>query len=302
MKIGHTYGHASGPSQDNCHFICLRYDERWGFKPDTGESWVFQTLGDQMEVVYGGLGWFTGLWRSPAGHVYVTDSVLGVHINQDPSPRSSAFKLHKLDATLAGVWGIDDRFVVAWGKRHLAPVMFRWDGTSWAEMDSPGDVVAVHGIAPDLVYAVGGGGLIARWDGRAWTRLQSPATSVLSAVFVAAPDDLYAVGSGTRGCLLEGSTNGWLEVCNGPGPLYGVAKFRGDVWVGAAMFGLMKKDKNALVTIKPNIHADVLDARVNLLISSPGAIAQTVDGAGFVGFPVASAAAILKSKKPRWQR
>jgi hypothetical protein len=179
--------------------------------------------------------------------------------------------------------------------------MFRWDGAAWHPMESPGDVVGVHGIAPKHGYAVGAGGLIARWDGQKWAQLPSPTTSVLASVFVAGPDEIYAVGTGTKGVFLEGSAHGWAQVCTGPGPLYGVAKFRGDVWVGAAVHGLMKRQKNDLVTVKPNIPASVLDARVNLLISSQTMIAETKDGKNFTGSPVANVAAVLSSKKPKWK-
>jgi hypothetical protein len=301
MELGHTLGHASGPSDKDCHFICLRYPEKWGFKPEHGESWVFRAGGGMVHSLYGGRGWFTGLWRSPKGCVYVTDSVLGVHICQDARPPNPPFKVHKLDATLAGVWGLDDENVFAWGIQRNAPVLFRWDGSAWSDMPSPGDVVAMHGTTPKLLYAVGAGGLIAHWNGRAWKRSESPTKSVLSAVFVAAADEVYAVSTTRQGGeLLRRDKKKFAEVCRGPGPLYGVAKFREDVWVGAGSHGLMKLDGGALVVAKPNIPADRLDARGNLVISSPDGICETADGKNFTRTPVKSIASALAKTPPKW--
>jgi len=56
----------------------------------------------------------------------------------------------------------------------------------------------MRGLAPDFVYAVGNDGLIARWDGKKWTNVPSPTRSVLSAVCVVSPEEMYAVGAGRR--------------------------------------------------------------------------------------------------------
>lgn len=176
--------------------------------------------------------------------------------------------------------------------------MYRCDGRDWSEMESPGYVVSMHGISPDLIYAVGRGGLVARWDGRRWNKCVTHSTAMLSAVFVASPDEIYAVGAG--GAMLEGSSSGWKQLLTGPGPMFGVAKFKGDVWVGAADHGLMKLVKKKLKAVKPNIKAEILDARKDLLISSPTAIVGTPAGEAFRGTPVTAVEKVFADRKPGW--
>jgi hypothetical protein len=300
MKIGYLMGHASGPSVEGCHFLALRFDERWGFKPDTGETFVLQRVGTTAHLLYGGLGWYTGLWRSPRGSVYVAASNGEVHVKLDPEPTAGEWRVDRVAGTLAGIWGLDDKSIFTWGLRGSSTVVYRFDGTSWKEVPSPGEIVGMHGISPDLVYAVGRDGLVARWGGKSWTKVASPARGVLSAVFVAAEDEMYAVGPNTQ--LLQGSLYGWSEVLEGPGPMFGVAKWRGEVWVGAAEHGLMKLAGAKLVPVKPNIKAEKLDAREDLLVSSPQAIVGTSDAASFRGIPVSGVAEVLEPVKPGWVR
>jgi hypothetical protein len=98
-------------------------------------------------------------------------------------------------------------------------------------------------------------------------------------VFVAGPDEMYAVGHGES--LWEGSASGWGKVADGPGPLFGVAKFAGEVWVGAKNLGLFKRVRNTLESVNPDIHAVMMEARNVLLITCQDQIAATADGKTF---------------------
>lgn len=298
MKINYLLGHASGLNQQDCHFIALRFDERWGFKPDVGDSSVMQRHEGSLYHRLHARGWFTSLWRSPAGCVYVSDIASRVHVNTDLRPGVAPWRMDTLPGALSGVWGVDDSCVFVWGSRGQDNVMYQWNGTTWNNIDSPGRVVGMGGLTPDLAYAVGNDGLIARWDGKRWTSVPSPTRSVLSAVFVASADEMYAVGAGRR--LLEGSVHGWTEVCEGPSPMFGVAKFRGEVWVGASDAGLMKRDGNTLVAVKPNILADRLEVHDTLLISSPGMIVGTPDGNNFLAIKAASVIENVSQTPPAW--
>jgi hypothetical protein len=157
----------------------------------------------------------------------------------------------------------------------------------------------MHGVAPDLVYAVGREGLVARWDGRKWTKVVTPGRGVLTDVHVVGEDEMYAVGSG--GQLLQGSIHGWAEVLNASGPLFGIAKWKGEVWVAAEEQGVMKLAAPKLVSMKPNIKATGLDARGDLLVSSPAAVAGTADGIAYVG-TTAEKAGELISVPAAWRR
>jgi hypothetical protein len=298
MKLGYLMGHASGTSVEACHFLAMRFDDRWGFKPDTGETFVLQRVGTTTHLLYGGLGWYTGLWRSPKGKVYVAASTGEVHTNPDPEPRATKWSVERVAGTLAGIWGLDDRCVFTWGLRGSGAVLHRFDGKRWEEVPSPGQIVGMHGISPDLVYAVGRDGLVARWDGKRWSAIRTPARGVLSDVFVASDDEMYAVGPNKQ--LLQGSTQGWVEVLEGPGPMFGIAKWKGKVWVGAAGNGLMRLEGGKLVPVKPNIKAEKLDVRESLLVSSPQAIVGASDPATFQGVPATALPQLMSSVKPAW--
>jgi len=298
MKIGHILGHASGTSIGACHFLALRFDDRHGFKPDSGESWILQKVGGTTHLLRGGLGWYTGLWRSPSGKVHVASSAGEVHVNPDPEPRAAPWRVDRLAGTLSGIWGLSDDLVFTWGLRGPGTVMYRYDGARWEEIDSPGEVVGMGGLSPKLIYAVGVNGLIARWDGSRWTKAPPVARGVLSDVFVASDDEMYAVGPSKQ--LLQGSVHGWTEMLEGPGPMFGVVKWRGEVWVGAAEHGLMKLEGSKLASVKPNIKAEKLDARADLLVSSPGMIAGTADGSAYTATQVPLVEKLLQGHKPAW--
>jgi hypothetical protein len=299
MKLAHIAGHASGPSLQACHFLLMRFDEKYGFKPDAGESWIYQKVDSEAYALRGQLGWYTGLWRSPSGRAYVSVSNGEILINRDPRPRAAPWETERVRGTLTGIWGLSDELIFTWGLRGSSPVAYRYDGTAWKELPAPpGEVVGMHGTSEKLVHAVGRDGLIARWDGKAWAKVVSPARGVLSDVFVVGDDEMYAVGPNRQ--LLQGSTRGWTEVLEGPGPLFGVVKWKGEVWVGAAEHGLMKLAGTKLVPVKPNIKAEKLDARDSLLISSPQMIAGSSDGATFMAVQIAALAKLIERNPPAW--
>lgn len=126
----------------------------------------------------------------------------------------------------------------------------------------------------------------------------SPTPAALSAVHCASPDEMYAVGPDKQ--MLAGSRSGWTHLLEGPAPMFGVAKFQGAVWVGASTAGLLKLDGATLAPLKPNIKAEMLDARGHLLISTPGMLAESPDGAKFAGRPIDNAAASLAKLPPAW--
>jgi hypothetical protein len=294
MEIEIANYSASGPASNNCYYLSQRYDAERGFKPFESESWVVThhpAGGDQTTIGarLGATGWLTRLWRSPSGAAFVSNATdAQVFFHPDPAgDRKSPFAITKLGAPLNGVWGLSDTFVLAWGAtyegtRHL----YRYDGKQWKELPAPDfEVRALHGLAEDLLYAVGVGGGVARWDGHAWKRFPVPTDEVLNSVFVAGPDELYATGG--AGTLLEGSAHGWGKIAQapGPGPLLGVAKWNKELWVAAGQFGLFKRvgTQNTLECIKPNLHATGLESGQQLLICCKDMIVSTADGQRFRG-------------------
>ncbi len=290
MAITTAYYSASGPTFDRCAFLAQRYDEEAGYTPHESECWICSAARQpdgslRFTMHRGSTEWLTRLWRSPSGAVYVSSANGTVHMNRDPLDLAAPWSTPQLEPALFGVWGIDDRFVLAWGTEGQAPAMARWDGTHWSAMPAPPfGVRAVHGLAPNLVYAVGVDGGVARWDGGAWRTFVTPTREILASVFVASPDEIYAVGN--RGSILEGSAAGWGKIGVGPGlpgPLAGVAKFKGDLWVGAGQFGLLKRvgTTGQFDCVKPNIHTTDFDVRETLLMAANEVLAGSPDGKDF---------------------
>jgi hypothetical protein len=288
---------ASGPSRRDCVFIGRRNRPRYGMTAADGDFWVIvnQPLDDGTAQTY--LRWghwknfLTGIWRSMGGVTYLSDATLpGVHIYDDVMDQGRSPRDYELDMLPEGVWGLDEQNVFAWGTRkgasgaHEYPI-YRWDGRDWHEMPRPGfAVTAMHGISPELIYAAGWQGGVARWDGRGWSTLPLPTGEVLTDVFVAGPDEIYATGM--NGSLLEGSASGWHVITRTRDerlPFTCVAKWQGELYVGAGPLGLFRRQgaSNVLDHIKPNICATSLDARVELVITCDNRVSGTDDGQNF---------------------
>ncbi|MFY1829224.1 hypothetical protein ACN47A_25120 [Myxococcus fulvus] len=294
VKVVTSYYSASGLTLDASSFLGQRYDEERGFKPFESECWVMRLWpkeggGLNTSTHLGSTGWLTGLWRSPEGAVFVssgTDEKVLFHPDMQGDP-DRKFENMELDVSPNGVWGLDGRFVLAWGSTFEGTHhVYRYDGKAWKELPAPDfEVRAMHGLAPDFILAVGTGGGAARWDGHAWKRIPMPTDEVLNSIFVAGEDEFYATGG--SGSLLEGSTHGWGRIAESPVrgmPLFGVAKWKGELWVAAGQFGLFKRvdTQNRIECIKPNLWSVDIDARQDLIISCRDFIATTVDGKNFI--------------------
>ena len=299
MKLGYIISHATGQDRSDIHFLVLRFDQRYGFKPGEGESWIMRTSAGKLYNLLGGLTWFTGLWRSPAGRVYAARADSAVMVNEDPRVRAAPWKENKVQGTLAGVWGLDDRFVIAWGIHRGKGVMHRFDGRKWSPMESPGEIYGMHGLAPNLVYAVGVKGLIARWDGTRWNQVPSPTKAGLAGVVVADEGEMYAVGDGV---VLRGSPEGWSVAAKGDSHMVGVAKWKDKVFVGAAQKGLLMLARNKLVPVDPEIKAERIDAQRELIVSSPDAVAVSADGKDFKRLRVKQVEDLFQDIKPAWTK
>jgi hypothetical protein len=296
-EIVTCYESASGSSFDDCTFIGLRMDEAIGYQPEEMECWVVSVRRAlsgphplELRCQGGTMSWYVGIWRSPAGRVYIADAHGYVHSNPDlwAVDARERWESPHFETTLNGVFGIDDGCVFTWGstfdKKHS---VHRFDGTAWNELPSPSFAVrSMHGLAPDLVYAVGLGGRIARWDGARWTEVASPVSEDLKSVFVAGPDEIYAVGA--AGSVLEGSAHGCEVIAQAPlgrvgMALYAVAKWRGELWIGGGPQGLFKRVANTrqLDLIKPNVKAVSLDARQTLVMGTEDWVCGTSDGQTF---------------------
>lgn len=300
MNLSYAYSRASGPSRTDCHVIVLRSELGQGFRPGEGDSWLVSFEGQTVATHLKKAGWYTDVWRSAGGRVYVTDAD-GFVQHGAATVSATTWDAHSLPATLQGIWGLDDEHVYAWG---LGPrnqsVLFRWDGSAWRDMPSPDPerrVLAMHGVRDDLVMAVGTHGLIARWNGSAWQTLAAPAAVGLGSVFVESDDEMYACGQ--DGVLVQGSVHGWQEVIRGDDPLIGVVKWAGDVWVATwGELGLAKLSGDRLESVKPKLQLIQLVASEELVYLSLEKLGSTPDGQSFRSQNVAAIARAITDPQP----
>jgi hypothetical protein len=122
-----------------------------------------------------------------------------------PSP-SSTGALYGVSGTSShDVWAVGSTFPV--GSFIAKPLIEHWDGTKWSVVRTPTapateQLNAVVAIAPNDVFAVGGGGagtpeLIEHFDGKAWSIVKSPTIQTGNALFgvsATSATDVWAVG------------------------------------------------------------------------------------------------------------
>jgi hypothetical protein len=298
MDIGYSFAQASGVNLGDCHLLGYRFDAEVGFQPDAGDSWAMRFEGPTLHSLFWKRGWFTGLWRSLGGTLYVSDAASRIYIR--PPDASRSYEHEDLPGTLTGLWGLDEDDVFVWGRSGGKPVMYRGHHHTWTPIAAPGFVIGVHGIRPDLIVAVGERGLIARWDGSAWQNMPSPADGTLSRVFVASDDEIYACGHGKQ--LLQGSVHGWVKLLEHSTPLSAIAKWKNEVWVGAGGDdGLCQLKNGKLVSLKPKIQATQIDARGDLLITCPEKVVESADGQKFMSMNVSVFQGMTKDDEPSWR-
>jgi hypothetical protein len=301
MELVARFSAVSGLSDSDCVFVCHRFDEEAGFTPSECDSWVFWGDEDSLHLRFGGPRWITGIWYSDTRTAYIPDSKGKLTILRDvPNATSDAHaKSATLDAALMGVWGLSDELVVAWGDNGDEGRMFVWNGKKWGDLPSPAKgVYDVKGLGPKDLVAVGEGGLIATWNGSRWTRVEPLVETPIAAVAVVSPDEMYAV-AGRR--LLEGSRHGWAVALEAQHDLFGVAKFKDELWVGGGEEGLFKRKGKKLQCVKDNIPAELIEARQVLLAAADHVVATSVDGKAFRGFRASAALEALEDQDPGWR-
>ncbi|MGI8333336.1 hypothetical protein ACRYCC_25575 [Actinomadura scrupuli] len=139
----------------------------------------------------------------------------------------------------------------AWAVGHAlpgGPIALRWDGAQWIRIPAPGPdrgrLLAVAGIAPDDVWAVGttgSGALIMHFDGRAWRRERCPSGRSSLTDVVALPDG-SAWAAGGDG-LLHWNGRRWRRVDPGLGSVNTLAALSPtEVWAAGGRGELARFD------------------------------------------------------------
>ncbi len=303
---------ASGRSNGDCVMLGRRFRDDLGPRAEQRDFWILvnEPVSENEWMTYAFWSFrsfVTGIWRAPSGKVYATDADLGgfylFHDIKDLQRGAEHVKLH--DVAPEGVWGLADDCIFVWGtrvdeRRQKTYPVFKYDGTQWRELPPlPCPTNRIHGVSEDVIYASGWHGMVAKWDGSAWQRISVPTSTIVTDIYVDSGDEIYAVTN--DGVLLEGSASDWGVGGSNPlgaTPFSSVAKFRGEVYIGANDVGLMKRASagGAVEEFKPKLGAVHIEARDNLIITCDNRVAGSLDGSRFFSIGTGKFAELTANK------
>lgn len=275
--------------------------EEWN-DPES-ESWVARVVSGQVLAARRSRGLISGFWVSPSGHIYVAGALegspFGVHVETTGDPYASTWHRAPLDHRFDNVWGVDDEYVFAWGSIPGKPAMALFDGRAWTEIEPPGEVLAMHGVRRDLIFAVGGQGLAAWWDGSQWNPQPTQTKGSLSTVWTVSDAEVYATGIVRR--VMAGSIYGWSERVLVKHEAWDIAKWNDRVWIAAGYEGLAELKENKVVAVDPALKTRRLVPGDLLLVVTDDAVVAT-DGTTIRGsLPLDAMRVITNSVIPHWE-
>lgn len=289
---------ASGPSVLDCHFVVERWDAACGWGHEQSDFWLGEIAAGQARVLRSVDAPWRGLWRSPTGRIFVGaskhwDSV--VHRARADEP----WRSDVLDMALAGIFGVDDRCVIAWGDgKNGKRAMRRFDGEVWRDMAAPDGMQGARAFGRDL-FAVGEDGLVARWDDGSWVRYKGRYGQSLKALARGATGELYVGGMDG---LARSTPAAWEQLAEPDFDVEALAWFEGALWVGARKAGLLVEREGALSRIgPPELEPIGLEAGARLLVVSESSLADTEDGVSFRSLSSATVLPLLADAAPLWR-
>ncbi|MEQ1503575.1 MAG: vanadium-dependent haloperoxidase [Myxococcota bacterium] len=160
--------------------------------------------------------------------------------------------------TVYGLWGAapDDVWAVG-GFAGRAGFAWRWDGSTWTDVDLPADLpraddgeipalFKVWGRSSDDVYLVGGVGTVLHWDGAALSVVPTGTREQLFTVHGDA-SQVLVVGGGSEGVALEGDAGGFTDETPTGAPLLQALHVDGDgtVWTAGAGGNAWRRTRGA---------------------------------------------------------
>ncbi|MFO0604181.1 MAG: hypothetical protein U0324_13450 [Polyangiales bacterium] len=298
------YGFADlvGDSLDDAFFLASRGEPVERQEPEERESIVGRIVDGVVRHVVTARPVLRSLQRVPSGRVYVAAWSQRGGIWRTPPDGTLAWE--PLDCPpMQGLFALDDACVMAWGGVGLDPVQdfFLYDGRSVRAIPSPGArVLGVHGCAPDWIVAAGHGGLLSRWDGSAWHRWTIPTRGTFGNLVVVSPDEMYATGP--LGSVYEGSRHGWAERTPAEGAPVGIARWRGETWVGDPTRGLLRLTGDRLEPAKAKVFPFNLHAGADALLMTEGdAFAETRDLKTVRRIDASALEVALRNHRPSWR-
>ncbi|MFT3712319.1 MAG: hypothetical protein QM817_32130 [Archangium sp.] len=122
-----------------------------------------------------------------------------------PTPPHWQQVAKKLPNALLSVWGTSASDVWTVGSDTgdgKGPLVLHFDGTAWTRLDTnaTGDLWWVFGFASGGPVFLGGqNGLMLKFENGAFTKMPTPGTAVVTGIWGASADDVWAVGAETGG-------------------------------------------------------------------------------------------------------
>ncbi len=283
---------ASGASGARAAFTVNRWDARHTGSPEHNEVALVAVDRGQLSLLYRSATIFHGVWCSDAGDIHLAlPRSIERFAPRDGRWRRDTFAVPGIYTRLSG---IDDGLSFALG---LDDALW-WNGTTWSRVPTPGPFTAVHGASRALVMAVGLRGLVARWDGAAWRAMEPLGDEDLVAVHAASDDDVWALGA--KGTIYHGGVLGLRPVFRAEKKLRAIARFAGSTWVAVENAGLFRYADGALTLVKDTFKPTRLEARTELVCTSPEMVVGTADGVTFKGVGLKRIATLLDATKPLW--
>lgn len=282
---------ASGPERRASAFTVARWSTT---DRELQEIDLVASESGQMHLLYQAMSPAHSLWRSDAGVIHL--AMLG-ELHRFV-PRGGRWD-HEVD-TVPGAWGalsgVGEDLVFALGLDSALV----WEGTTWSKVATPGAFTAVHGVSRDRMMAVGIRGCFARWEGGEWRARDPVCDETLVAVHAAADDDVWALDA--KGTLYRGNVDGMQPVHASGKKLLSIARFGGKTWVSVEGTGLFLYADDALTLVKDTFHPTRLEARTELVCTSPQMVVGSADGLAFKGVALKSVATLLDPTPPLWTK
>ena len=244
----YRFDHLSGQSLSECAFAAYRSVPRIVPDPTRMESWVVQPSGDsgwhgrKLDLDLGVVGFVTGVYRAPAGTLYVSDlhgRMYVQRVSSETGVRSWTMQQWGEMVELHGIVGLGDELVYVWGRDADQFRMWELFEGRFVNMTAPPQrVTCMHGTGPECLYAAGPAGFLSRWDGESWRRLVIRSARPATSLHVVDNNEIWLTTD--MGKLFEGSRHGWGLRAEVEVPLCASFRWRDDLYVAAKEHGLWK--------------------------------------------------------------
>ena len=220
--------------------------------------------------------WFTDIWRSNSGRLYVCDDNGVVHSGSGTEWAQAQVSPRHLNT----VWGFDDNSIYAGGSEG---VVHRWDGVRWSAV-SPAlgnTILCIAGSSSSDLYASGEGALFWHYDGRQWTQIQLPTNAIWVGLLVLSSGVILV--SGSAGTLFRGSGLNWTDVSQRGRDFYKMAFYRKKIHIAGGGQGVFTFDGATVSNLKDSFPVYRLSSNGSYLALAGGNSAVRYNGSDWDG-------------------